>query len=67
MKITMIATNPEEIELTLSATMTLGEWREVQKELKGSGRSAVWEFHSKVRDTIIAAEKRFEAVPEDEL
>ena len=61
MKITMIATKPDEIELTLSATMTLKQWREVQLELKDSGRSPIWELHTKIRDTIIEAQERFAA------
>lgn len=60
MKIDMIASKPGEIELMLTATMTLQEWAEIRKEVSKSTRSPVWEFHKAIADIIDKAEKRFD-------
>ena len=58
-RVSMFVAEPSEIELTLTATMSLADWREVKLELESSARSPIWELHNKIKKTIEAAEERF--------
>lgn len=65
MKIKMKATTPDDIEFTLSATMSLKGWKEIRKELADSHRSPVWEFREQISDAIRQTEKVYEAGDDD--
>jgi len=66
MKIKMVPTNSDEINFTLTATMTLGQWLEIKKEIEKSTRSPVYEFHLAITQALRLAQKEFEPPKEDD-
>jgi len=66
MKIRITPTEPDEIKFTLTATMTLGQWKEILKEVEKSSRSPVYEFHRSIVKAVHLAEKEFHPPTEDE-
>jgi len=66
MKIKMVPTCSDEIRFTLTATMTLAQWLEIKKEIDGSSRSPVYEFHNAISKALKLAQKEFEPPEEDD-
>jgi len=65
MKIRMTPSEPDEIKFTLTATMTLSQWKEIKKEVEKSSRSPVYEFHMKICKALRLAEKEFHPPTEE--
>lgn len=49
--------NPETVRATLSLTMTLSEWKQLQKQLGQAWPS--WELSAAITDMISTAQKHF--------
>lgn len=55
--------NADETEATLSVTMKLGEWKQLQRQLPNVWPS--WQFGNEIERMIGAAEKHFFTASED--
>ena len=51
--------NPDSIEIQMSITMPMGEWRKLKDQIKGIGSYPSWQLHNKIVDLVIQAEKTF--------
>ena len=54
-------TKPEDIEMSMTITMTLHRWMELKKQLVNEYPS--WDLSSKITDMVFQANKQF--MPED--
>lgn len=54
--------SPEKIEATLTVTMTIEEWRALQKQLPDSVWPA-WKFSNEISELISHANRHFTATP----
>lgn len=58
MKTKLKPTSPNDIELTLEVTMSLGSWKKL-KEQVDSQSSPSWDLRHKISDLVSYAEKHF--------
>jgi hypothetical protein len=61
MKTTFKIERPDDIEVTLTTTMTLRNWRSVQADIKCSNYPATC-FAQSIREVVSKAEQQFNAV-----
>lgn len=68
MNITSQFANPEDIEVTISATMTVGQWRDVHRRLNEPPYNyPSWEFAGAIsKAASVAIEKSTIKIPEKE-
>jgi hypothetical protein len=64
MKASFKAAQPDEIEMTLTLTMPLKEWREFAATIKQDYPG--WKIKGIIQDLIDAANRHFHAIPESE-
>ena len=62
MKITTQFTDPEQIEVTISATMPIWQWRNIHTRLNAPPYSNEnWEFSAAISDAVSAATEKAES------